>query len=155
MKSFNARGSCSCNQVKYDVSGTPMFRAYCHCKICQAFNQSDFADIIVMRSKDVAVTGTNKIAFRYHQQPPLIRRGNCAECGGVAIETIHIPVLPKMTIIPAQTLHNSELAPAPSFHMFYHRRVSEASDELPKHEGYLRSQWAFSTAVLGAFLRKS
>ncbi|MEM8541872.1 MAG: GFA family protein [Pseudomonadota bacterium] len=152
MTSFNATGGCSCKETHYTISGTPMFRAYCHCSTCQAYNQSDFADIIVMRSKDVLLVGQEKIAYKYHQQPPLLQRGNCTECGGVIIEKMRIPLLANMTIIPTQTLRDRENLPAPSFHMFYHRRIADAVEKLPKHEGYLKSQMAFSAKVLASLV---
>lgn len=154
MARFSATGGCHCQKTQYSVSGTPMFRAFCHCTTCRAYNQSDFADIIVMRSPDVSLRGQDKIAFRYHQSPPLLERGKCQECGSAIIEKMRIPMLPKMTIIPAQTLFDYENLPPSVFHMFYHRRVSEVADELPKHAGYLRSQIAFSANVLSSLSKK-
>lgn len=152
MTTFNATGGCNCQESHYTTAGTPMFRAFCHCKTCQAYNQADFGDIIVMRSKDVSLIGQDKIAYKYHQRPPLLQRGNCTKCGGVIVEKMRIPLLASMTIIPAQTLRDHENLPAPSFHMFYHRRVADAADQLPKHKGYLKSQMAFSAKVLGSLM---
>ena len=147
-------GGCMCGEVRYAISGPLLFRAHCHCETCQAYTQAEHADIIVMRSRDVILEGESQIGFRFHQFPPVINRGTCAACGGVAVERIHLPVSPKLTIIPAQTLESTDGAPNVAFHMFYHRRVKDAQDRLPKHSGYLRSQTAFSMAALRS-LRKT
>lgn len=141
-------GGCSCGKVRYTLKGATLFRAYCHCQTCQAYNQAERADILVMRSGDVVLDGEHHIDFRFHQKPPVIKRGTCASCGGVAIEKIHLPLSPKLTIIPAQTLDAPERAPRADFHMFYHRSIKEAEDRLPTHSGYLKSQWAFTAAVI-------
>lgn len=145
---MSLRGGCTCGRVRYEVSGVPLFRAHCHCNTCQAYNQADNADIVVMRSKDVSLEGEDHIDFRFHQRPPVINRGKCALCGGVVVERIHLPLPPKLTIIPAQTLDSADGAPDVAFHMFFHRRVKDVADNLPKHSGYLRSQTAFSMAAL-------
>lgn len=145
---FIGKGGCVCGSVQYTTNGAPLFRAFCHCETCQAYNQADYADILVMRSGSVALEPETSIDFQFHQWPPVVSRGKCADCGGVAVEKISLPLFPKLIVIPAQTLRSQERAPAPAFHMFCHRRVSEIEDNLPRHSGYLSSQWAFTSAVL-------
>jgi hypothetical protein len=153
MEPVEASGGCACGHVRYATNGTPLFRAYCHCLICQEYNQADRADIIVMRSTDVMVHAADRIAFRSHAAPPLLQRGRCRRCGGVAIEKMRIPLMPRLTILPAQTLDDSGGFPGSSFHMFYHRRVADADDALPRHSTYLSSQLAFSSGLLRALRR--
>ncbi len=145
---FIGKGGCVCGSVQYTTNGAPLFRAFCHCETCQAYNQADYADILVMRSGSVALEPETSIDFQFHQWPPVVRRGKCADCGGVAVEKISLPLFPKLIVIPAQTLRSQERAPAPAFHMFCHRRVTEIEDSLTRHTGYLSSQWAFASAVL-------
>lgn len=145
-------GGCACGTVRYAISGAPLFRAFCHCKTCQAYNGAEHADIVVMRSGDVTLVGESHIDFKYKQSPPVIRRGRCVQCDGVAIERIHLPFSPKLIILPVKTLDSTTNAPAPAFHMFYHRRGQDAEDMLPKHSSYLRSQSAFILAVFRGHL---
>ncbi len=154
MANMQAEGSCECQYVRFEFEGLPLFRAFCHCKICQEFNQADFADIIVVQSKDVTVPEMDRIKFKHYRQPPILSRGRCVKCNGVAIETMRIPVLPRLTILPSQTLSCATGVPDPLFHMFYHRRVKEFSDDLPKSSNYLQSQLRFSSALLAGLLRK-
>lgn len=153
MSGSEASGGCQCGQVRYAIKGLPLFRAYCHCQTCQAYNQADYGDVVVMRSKHVSLSGAEHIDFQFHQSPPIVKRGRCADCDGVTVETADLPLLPELTIIPAQTLDQLTGMPDPAFHMYYNRRVADADDGLAKHSGNLRSQLAFGRALLGALRR--
>jgi len=153
MERVEASGGCACGHVRYATKGTPLFRAYCHCLICQEYNQADRADIIVMRSSDVEMDAADRIAFKSYRAPPILQRGKCRRCDGVALERMRIPLMPRLTILPAQTLDDSGGFPSSSFHMFYHRRVTDADDALPRHSTYLSSQLAFSSRLLRALRR--
>ncbi len=152
MVDFEANGGCACGSVQYQLTAMPMFRARCHCHICQEFNQAEYADILIMRAASVTVVGREHIDFKFHRSPPLLSRGNCRSCGGAAVEEMNLPLMPNLTIVPVQTLRNNAGIPDPKFHMFYHRRLQNADDDLPKHSGYLSSQLGFSKAVLSGFL---
>ena len=154
MSGSEADGGCQCGHVRFAIKGRPLFRAYCHCKTCQAYNQADYGDVVVMRSGDVGLSGAEHIAFEFLQNPPVVKRGRCANCDGVAVETANLPMLPELTIIPAQTLDHPAGMPDPAFHMYYNRRVADADDALPKHSGNLRSQLAFARALLGGLRRR-
>lgn len=143
-------GACQCGLVTYAIDADPLFRAHCHCLTCQAFNQADYADIVVVRSKHVSLESREKIKFRFHQRPPVINRGRCQTCDGATLEELNLPLFPKITIVPAQTLHSMNKLPPARFHMFYHRRIDDAKDDLPKHSSYVRSQLAFSSALLAS-----
>lgn len=155
MTNFIAQGACTCGQVQFKMKAKPLFRAHCHCTNCQSFNDANYADIIVLRSRDVSLTGQESIAFENYQKPPLLKRGRCSDCSGVVIEEMNIPLIPSLTIIPAQTLHQTAEMPAPRFHMFYHRRANEIDDDLPKYSGYISSQVRFSTVLLRALMTAS
>lgn len=150
-----AKGACKCGLVQFGVTGKLLFRAYCHCTICQSFNDADFADILVLRSKDVSVEGRDSIAFKNYRNPPLLKRGRCSVCNGVAVEEMTIPLFPRLTIIPLQTLGQPAELPPPSFHMFYHRRTADADDTIPKYSGYISSQTRFSASLMKALLAGS
>lgn len=144
---------CSCGHVQFEISGDPLFRAFCHCTICQSFNRSDYADILVMRTKDVSAPPPDRVAFKTYRQPPIVSRGQCTACGSAVMETLTIPAFPNLSIIPVQTMAAATSLPDGAFHMFYDRRVTDINDELPKRTGYLASQWAFASALLRALVR--
>lgn len=51
-------GRCSCGSFAFEVTGKPLFRAYCHCTICQKFNNADYSDVTVFYAKNVDLYGT-------------------------------------------------------------------------------------------------
>lgn len=148
------RGSCSCQQVSFTLTGPVLFRALCHCSICQRFNAAPYGDVLAIRAHDVAVKGAEHIAYRSHRQPPLLSRGRCARCDGVAIERLNLPLMPKIYLIPAQTFEAAAVLPKASFHIFYDKRQQDHADTLPKSSGYLPSELRFTRALLTSLLKK-
>jgi hypothetical protein len=65
------------------------------------------------------------------------------EVRAAAVETFHAPLLPKLTMVPRSMLPADAELPEPSAHFFYETRVADIDDALPRHEGFLPSQWAF------------
>jgi hypothetical protein len=141
-------GHCQCGAVQFVIAGRPLLRAYCHCLICQEFNQADFADVTVFRSRDVSISNEDGIHYRVYQQPPIVRRGTCAACGKPAAERIAVPFMPRMTVVPSVNVIEQEGLPEPAMHIFYHRRKAEATDSLPKFSGFLSSQSNFTRALV-------
>lgn len=146
-------GSCRCGTARFSIVGRPLLRAYCHCLICQEFNESDYADVTVFYGKDVSLVDEGTVIFRVHQQPPLLKRGKCTSCGKPAMERLNIPLMPSMAVVPSYNIEDAAFLPKPAFHMFYHRRKADLSDNLPKHSGFLNSQSRFGLAVAMAMLR--
>ena len=72
------QGGCLCGALRYEVTGKPLWVAYCHCHSCR-------------RSTGAPVTtfvGYNKTSFRYttgkpegYNSSPGITRSFCARCG--------------------------------------------------------------------------
>ncbi len=153
--SIQQSGCCRCGAAKFTIVGKPLLRAYCHCLICQEFNEADHADVTVFYAKDVVLENEKTVDFRVYQQPPLVKRGKCISCGKPALEKLSIPLLPRMIIVPSNNIGNSAFLPEPAFHIFYHRRKADGADSLPKYNGFLNSQSRFSLAVVMSMLRGS
>jgi len=136
---------CSCpgGHAAFPVKGAPLFRFFCHCTICQRFNDAPYADMLVYRAEDVDLPPPGAVEFVTLKPPPNVRRGKCAHCGAPTIETFHVPLLPKLTMVPRAVHPNDAALPQSSAHVFYETRIDDADDALPKHEGFVRSQWAF------------
>jgi len=58
-----------------------------------------------------------------------------------------------MTIVPSNNIDAATFLPQPAFHLFYHRRKADVTDDLPKCSGFLQSQSRFSLALIKAMLR--
>lgn len=155
MNDSNLNGHCSCGKVKFKLHGEPLFRAFCHCTICQAYNQAPFADITLFRSRGVIMPQEGSVNFRSHKFPPIVQRGNCVSCGKAAIEYLQMFPLPKIIIVPSNNIDDKAFVPEASIHIFYDSRVTDIQDDLPKNSGYLKSQLAFGHTLMASLLRKS
>lgn len=143
---------CSCGETTFSVQGVPLLRAYCHCTICQEFNQAPFSDISIYRAKDVVLPSPESLEYKAYRPPPAVQRGKCKTCDTPAVEVMQIFPLPKLVIVPTENLHKDCIV-EPSLHMFYNSRVSDIEDELPKFSGYLKSQIAFGHKLVVSMLR--
>ena len=141
-------GRCPCGSVSFRITGEPLLRAFCHCNTCREFNGTDVADVTVFRAADVVVGNEAGVEYRAYQRPALARRGKCTSCDRPAVERASIPFGLDIVILPSENVHRDALLPAPSMHMFYDRRVADASDDLPRRGGFLASQGSF---MLGLF----
>lgn len=140
--------ACTCGKVWIETSGPVLFRARCHCTICQSFNRAAFGDIVALRARDVGVEGADHLALKAHKTPPLLQRGTCDMCDAPIVEFLRIPGLPKTALIPVRAFSPDTPLPEPDMHIFYEHRLSDAQDDAPKHSGYLTSEWQFTKALL-------
>jgi hypothetical protein len=135
-------GQCACGKVRFDISGTPLFRLRCHCTVCQRFNRAPFADVVVFRAADVALPAEGTVDFRAYKSPPNVQRGRCKACGQAVFERFETAFLPKLRFVPAALMNPDDL-PEVGFDGFYERRVRDISGDTPRHKGFWASQWAF------------
>lgn len=145
--SFRLQGSCACGACAYEAHRQPKARFVCHCTICQAFTGRTYSDVTVFRATDVTISNADQIAFKKYRPPPNIDRGLCRVCGQPALEAAGAGPL-KVLFVPTPNLGRRDLLPPVRMHVFYHRRVANAHDEVPKHSGYLRSQLAIGRLLL-------
>lgn len=148
-------GTCTCGQVEFKTGGRPLFRAICHCSICQRFNKADYGDILIYRASHVDQNGCSGIAYSSLKQPPLLARGTCTGCGLPALEKLNIPLFPRLMLIPVARIVEQAELPRPDFHIFYNHRVRDAADDLPKSSGYLPSQMRFARHLLRGLTRQA
>jgi len=135
--------TCSCGATSFQTIGEPLFRFYCHCTICQRFNDAPFADILVYRAEDVALPPMETVIFDTYRPPPNVQRGKCAKCGQPAVTVFAARFLPRLVTVPRPMFRSDAELPSPVAHGFYDKRVSDANDPFPKYEGYFRNQIAF------------
>ncbi|MEQ8232108.1 MAG: GFA family protein [Gammaproteobacteria bacterium] len=144
--------ACGCGHVTFDVTTAPLFRFFCHCTICQRFNGAPYADVVVYAADSVTPAAPGTVAFATYRPPPNVQRGKCARCGAPAMERLALPLMPKLTMVPAPMHATAARLPEPRAHVFYETRLADSDDELPKHRGYLASQLAFTRWLLAAKL---
>ncbi|MDX1498066.1 MAG: GFA family protein [Salinisphaeraceae bacterium] len=146
-------GHCECGKSRFTIHGKPLIRGYCHCTICQQFNQAPFSDISVYRQSDVDMPEDDLVEYKVYQKPAFVQRGKCKTCGKPAIEKLRLPGLPKMVIVPNQNVQDASLLPEPQLHAFYDSRVADVEDGLPKYSGYLASQTVFTFKMIAGLFR--
>ena len=83
------------------------------------------------------------VSFSTYKRPPNVQRGVCVKCQQPSIEIYNMPLMPKLTMVPAGMFDESKQLPEPKAHMFYEKRLSDADDDLAKHHGFMASQLAF------------
>jgi hypothetical protein len=139
--------SCPCGVSTFEVYTKPLARFYCHCLICQKLYQKPFADFTVMLSNNVTVHNESKIKFDRYRLPPALRRGICISCKQPVIGFLRIAPYVQLAFVASSRYPKCSLLPAPQAHIFYHRRTADINDDLPKYEGYLRSELAVCTGI--------
>lgn len=150
---MNLQSACQCGETKLNITGKAISRGYCHCLICQEFNQAPYSDVAIFYADDVEIPD-EKIEFvKFGESATALPRGKCKACGKPVVEKMKIPGLPAMVFIPAETFTDADAIPAPALHMFYHRRVEDMQDKLPKYSGSLGSQLGFMRQLLPAMLK--
>lgn len=133
---------CGCGQTAFTVSAPALFRIYCHCTICQGFNQAPFADVLIFKRDDVVLPAAEAVSFDTYKPPPNVQRGKCAKCGMPALELFDVPLLPALAMVPAAMFPHQDSLPGAAMHLFYDKRQANIDDALPKYRGFLPSQWA-------------
>lgn len=118
-------GSCYCGSVKVEVTGEPVFSAYCHCESCRKWHSAPIAALAAWPESSVSVAGEVVVS----DQTDETRRTSCAKCGGGVFTTK--PGLGWQVVYPL-TLTGSGFTYQPAAHIFYQQRVLDFNDGLPK-----------------------
>ena len=135
--------TCSCGATSFQTLGMALVRFFCHCTLCQRFNDAPFADIVVFRAEDVVLPAPGTVIFDTYRPPPNVQRGKCATCGQPAVTVFATRFLPRLVTVPRPMFTSDAELPSPMGHGFYDTRVSDAKDSLPKYEGYFRNLFVF------------
>lgn len=151
---FEQRCSCPCGTTTFTLHRAPVMRFICHCTVCQAFNGTPFADMVVAHTRGVALPADHQVDFKAYRPPPAVQRGKCKACDRPAIEFMRLPIYPALTFIPTGNFVNATALPEPCMHVFYEKRVADAEDDLPRYEGYLHSQLAFARKFYAGVLSR-
>lgn len=153
LNNLETNAGCTCGHVTFNLLGQSVFRAFCHCTICQKFNNAAYADVSVFRLKDVVKPPAEAVEFSAHTFPPILQRGKCKKCGSAAIEYLQIPAAPKLILVPTRNIIDQSMISKPAMHIFYDRKIADVEDDLPKHSGYLKSQLAFTSKLIASLLK--
>lgn len=145
-------GACPCGTSRFTITGKPLARFHCHCTLCQAIYQQPFADVTAFWAGAIEFTNKANILFKRFRLPPALRRGLCESCKSPVAGFLTLMPLVQLAFVPSRNVADQTALPPPAVHIFYHRRVQDSPDALPKVSGYWASELAVTRLILrGAF----
>ena len=145
--------SCPCRAAQFTVQARPLTRFICHCQICQSVYKAPFADVTAFMGSALSVSTPDKVTFKRFRAPPAVNRGLCTECGAPVVGFLRLAPFFKLGFVPTRNLAGLSGTPEPKLHIFYHRRVADVPDTLPKVSGYWASEFAVTGAVIKSLLQ--
>jgi hypothetical protein len=92
------------------------------------------------------------VTFKRYRAPPALRRGTCRSCGLPVLGTLWLAPFVELAFVPARNIKARDSLPDASMHVFYHRRVKDIDDVLPKVSGYWPSELAVTRMVMGGLV---
>lgn len=104
-------------------------------------------------ARDVALPDGHNILFKKYRAPPALSRGTCQSCGSPIVAFMGFGPT-RLAFTASRNYSNPSILPEPAIHIFYHRRVNDAADNLPKYSGYLRSEAATIALIARGILRR-
>lgn len=146
--SFQQSASCPCSVSSISVKAKPFARFKCHCSICQKLYKQPYADFVVLNAKHLIIEKPETIEFAKYRLPPALNRGLCSHCHSPLVGFLRLAPFLSLAFVPSERFQDANQLPALQGHIFYHRRLSDAEDELPKFEGYWHSELAVTKACL-------
>ncbi len=126
-------GGCHCGAIRYEVTGTAIVHALCHCRDCRRSSGAPMVGWTMYRADAVKVTkGTPKI----YNSSENVRRHFCAECG-TGLFYVNEKMLPGIIDIQSATCDDPDAVPA-QVHIQVAERIGwrERVHELPMFERF-------------------
>jgi hypothetical protein len=116
--------------------------------ICQKFNDAPSADVTAFWGGAISIPEAFPVAFEKYRRLPNVNRGRCQECGKPVVEFLTLAPFARISFVPSRNFQDIQKLPPPSAHIFYHRRVRDIDDSLPKISGYWPSELAVGRLIL-------
>lgn len=129
MQEQRTTGGCQCGTIRYEITGTPLMTALCHCSMCR---KASAAPAVAWAMFEAAQVSFTKAPPTLHASSPEARRGFCAACGTpISFTASFIPGLIDITI---GSLDAPEAMP-PQLHYWDSRRLPwmRLADDLPRY----------------------
>ncbi len=147
--------TCPCGTSQFVVTAKPLARFLCHCAICQSVYQQPYADVTVFWARDVVLPEDHTVQFKKYRLPPAVNRGTCSSCKSPVVGFMHIAPFVRLAFVPSRNYPDQAALPDAGAHIFYHRRVADIGDALPKYSGYWRSELAVTLLLMSAMFHRS
>ncbi|MFT5610888.1 MAG: hypothetical protein ACI9LU_001386 [Polaribacter sp.] len=146
---------CECGSVSYAVPDKALLRMFCHCTICQEFNDAVYADIFVYRASDIERPEEGLVNFDTYRPRRMFSAQSALCAQSQLFEVLDTPLLPSLMLVPGNMQQGLDWLPAAKGHVFYQSRMADMDDGLAKHSGYLKSQLVFAKHQFIEFLDRA
>lgn len=117
---------CACGAVEVEVSGQPVFQAFCHCKDCRDWLGAPVHAATVWPADQVDIIRGADDLITYKRSEKSLRK-SCGSCGS-AVLVDH----PEVGMVDIMASRLDGFAFVPSMHVYYGEHMIEMRDELPK-----------------------
>lgn len=121
------KAGCFCGAVEVEVTGTPVFAGYCHCRDCQRWSAAPINAFSLWKSDDVRITKGAANIGTFHKSENSYRKF-CKNCGG-HIMTDH----PRMRLVDVYANLIEGYIHRPTLHANYGSKMVSVHDGLPKY----------------------
>jgi hypothetical protein len=140
--------ACLCGKTQFRIGAQPFARFYCHCAICQSLYAKPYADVSALWARALSPAAPSDVKTARYRRPPALDRSTCAHCGKPVYGVFMLGPLRTIAFVPSANIGIDFALPAPASHIFYHRRIADIDDGLPKYSGYWRSELAVSALLV-------
>ncbi|MGQ5523322.1 GFA family protein [Chitinimonas sp. PSY-7] len=125
-------GGCQCGAIRYQVSGSPLGAAFCHCSMCRKANAAPAVAWALYKEDQVRFL--HERPTEYHSSTDA-KRGFCPRCGTqISFVANYIPGLIDITI---GSMDDPNAVP-PTAHYWESKRLSwvHFADQLPRYVAF-------------------
>jgi hypothetical protein len=130
MSNATSTSSCACGAVQLQITGDPVFQAYCHCESCRGWLSAPIHAASGWRTENVrTVKGADNLGM--YKRTENSHRQFCKSCGAAVM--VGHPSL-GATDIPAGTIVGFQYQP--TIHVQYGEKVMAVRDGLPKFRDF-------------------
>ena len=117
MTDHKMEGGCLCGAIRYEITGSPVMTAICHCNICRRASATSSMSWAMFRKNQVTFHGTPPTTY---VSSTVGRRGFCPSCGTQI--SLTASYLPGLIDITTGSLDHPELV-RPTLHYWGTRRI--------------------------------
>ena len=134
-KATASRG-CMCGAVRYELTGDPIWRGYCHCHSCRRHTGAPVVAWVTLKSESVKWIKGERT---HYESSPGKFRGFCRDRGTPLTWESTLSNPPEIAGLKVTEIHISTLDEPDDFqpteHIYFGERITwfDTSDDLPRH----------------------